>query len=96
MVKVALVLPVKNKILQKVSVCDFSHTLLILFTNNFLFAAHPSISGKQLYEELRAKVILVRHFEKDRLADYNRITVGSKEQMDALLQAIDQILEAVK
>ena len=59
---------------------------------NFLFTAHPAIGGKQLYEALREKGILVRHFEKERLSPYNRITIGSREQMDALLQAIDRIL----
>ena len=60
---------------------------------NFVFATHPKIRGKELYRKLKDRGILVRHFDKARLTEYNRITVGSREQMDALLNAIKEILE---
>ena len=60
---------------------------------NFIFATHPKVRGKKLYLRLKDKGILVRHFDKERLTEYNRITVGSREQMDALLTAIKEILE---
>lgn len=63
---------------------------------NFIFAKHPDIDGKTLYESLKKKGILVRHFSKDRIADYVRITVGTSEQMSALLFAIKKILEEQK
>ena len=60
---------------------------------NFVFATCPKIGGKKLYLRLKDKGILVRHFDKPRLKEYNRITIGSREQMDALLTAIKEILE---
>ena len=60
---------------------------------NFIFATHPKVRGKKLYLRLKDKGILVRHFDKERLTEYNRITVGSREQMDALLAAVKEILE---
>lgn len=60
---------------------------------NFIFAKHPKISGEQIYLKLREKGILVRHFNTERIVDYNRITVGTKEQMDKLLIAINDILK---
>ncbi len=60
---------------------------------NFLFARHPKLSGKALYEQLKQKNILVRHFESARIADYNRITIGTKAQMEALVSACANILE---
>jgi histidinol-phosphate aminotransferase len=60
---------------------------------NFVFAKHHAIGGKNLYLRLKEKGILVRHFDKPRLKEYNRITIGSREQMDALLTAIKDILE---
>lgn len=60
---------------------------------NFVFATNPHIGGKQLYLRLKDKGILVRHFDKPRLKEYNRITIGSREQMEALLTAVKEILE---
>ena len=63
---------------------------------NFVFAKHPEISGDVIYKKLREKGILVRHFDKPGISDYNRITIGSIEQMTALVSALKQILEEEK
>ena len=63
---------------------------------NFLFAKHPSIDGKTLYQKLKARGVLVRHFEKARISDYVRITVGTLEEMKALVTKIGEILEETK
>ena len=60
---------------------------------NFVFAKYPGIPGRDLYLALREKGILVRHFDKPRLRDYNRITIGSREQMKAFIKAMTEILE---
>ena len=62
-------------------------------TANFLFARHPSIGGEALYLALKDRGILIRHFSKPRIVDYNRITVGTKEQMETLVAAIETILK---
>ena len=59
---------------------------------NFVFTKHPAISGKQLYLGLKEQAILVRHFDLPRINDYCRITVGTKEQTDALLYAIKTMI----
>lgn len=59
---------------------------------NFLFVKHEKIGGKELYLTLKEKGILIRHFDKDRLKDYNRITIGSMEQMETLIDALKEIL----
>ena len=58
---------------------------------NFIFAKHKSIDGDTIYRELRARGILVRHFTLDKIKDYNRITVGSAEQMQALVDALKEM-----
>ncbi len=60
---------------------------------NFVFAKSDRIDGEALYLKLKAKGILVRHFTLDRIKDYNRITIGTMEQMNALIQAIKEILK---
>ena len=61
-------------------------------STNFVFTKHPAISGEQLYLALKQRNILVRYFDAPRISDFCRITVGTKEQMDALLDAIRNIL----
>ena len=58
---------------------------------NFLFAESSRISGKELYLKLKERGILVRNFDKPRLENRLRITVGSDQQMDALLTALRQL-----
>lgn len=60
---------------------------------NFIFAKHPILSGETLYLALKEKGVLVRHFKKDRISDYCRITVGSREEMEQLIVCIKEILK---
>lgn len=60
---------------------------------NFVFAAHPKIDGKTLYTQLKQRRILVRHFDAPRLTAYNRITIGTPEQMGVLIDTLKEILE---
>ena len=61
---------------------------------NFLFAASGRVDGESLYRELKARGVLVRHFSKERIKDFCRITVGTPEQMEILLTNIRAILDA--
>ncbi len=63
---------------------------------NFIFAKHDKIQGEHLYKRLKENGVLVRHFSKDRIKDYNRITIGTMEQMDILIQKVISILEEIK
>ena len=59
---------------------------------NFVFAKHPRVSGEVIYTELKSRGVLVRHFTSERICEFKRITIGSKEQMAALIKTIAEIL----
>ncbi len=61
-------------------------------TANFLFAKHERVGGEEIYRKLKEKGVLVRHFTGERIKEYNRITVGSAEDMQAFLTALKEIV----
>lgn len=60
---------------------------------NFVFARHGRLSGRELYETLKENGILVRWFDADRIRDFIRITIGSRQQMAALVEQLTHLLE---
>jgi histidinol-phosphate aminotransferase len=59
---------------------------------NFIFAAHKTVPAQELFEALRASRIYVRHWNKPRIANYLRISVGTDEEMDRLFAFLEQYL----
>ncbi len=62
-------------------------------STNFLFAAPPGISGREYYEKLKQRGVLVRYFGGERLSPYVRITIGTDEEMAVLLDKTRDILK---
>ena len=59
---------------------------------NFVFCRSDKIGGKEYFEKLRQRAIVVRYFDKDPIRDYVRITIGRDEDMDKLLKVTEEIL----
>ena len=60
---------------------------------NFVFVKHPDIDGQELFMALRKEGIIVRHWNKERIAQYLRITIGTDEQMEVMLQFLTKYLK---
>ena len=60
---------------------------------NFIFAKSDKIDGGELYLQLKKRGVLVRHFTAERIKDYNRITIGTKAQMEVFIETVKAILE---
>ncbi len=61
-------------------------------TANFIFTRHPQHAGIKLYQALRDRGIIVRHFKSPRIEEYLRITIGTNEQSNELVAALQEIL----
>ncbi len=61
---------------------------------NFLFCESNLIDGEELYLKLKDRGILVRHFSKERIKNFNRITIGTQSDMEILIKTIKAILES--
>lgn len=60
---------------------------------NFVFATHPQMKAADIFQALRDRKIFVRYFNKPRIDNYLRITIGTDEQMDILTAALREILQ---
>ncbi len=60
---------------------------------NFLFAKSNKTDGETLYKRLKEEGILVRHFGKEKIKDFCRITIGKKEDMETLVSTISKIIK---
>ena len=59
---------------------------------NFVFARTSKMEGGEVYRALKERGILVRHFDAERICDYNRISIGTPEQMQTLLDTLSELL----
>lgn len=58
---------------------------------NFVLAQHPEFDGAQLFAGLRERGILVRYFNTDTLSNFLRITIGTDDEMDSLIEALETL-----
>jgi len=59
---------------------------------NFVFAKSDKISGEALYQKLKEKGILIRHFSSPKICDFNRITIGTQEEMETFIEKVKECL----
>ncbi|HIW33042.1 MAG TPA: histidinol-phosphate transaminase [Candidatus Paenibacillus intestinavium] len=67
------------------------HFLVTPSAANFVFISHRSIPAKQLFEQLRAEGVLVRYFDSPRIDNFLRVSIGTDEEMDAFVTALQKL-----
>ncbi len=60
---------------------------------NFIFTTNPKVHAKDIFEYLKSKKIYVRYFNKPRINEYLRITIGTREEMTALVDALKEYIK---
>ena len=84
------VIKTRERVAQALRGLDFQ---VLPSSANFLFIKPPAISGKEFFTALRERGILVRHFSKDRIADYLRVSIGTDEDMDKFLDVCREMMK---
>ena len=85
----AKVMQTRSKLVGDLNALGFS---TLPSTANFIFTRHPKHAGEKLYQALRDRGIIVRHFKLSRIEDFLRITIGTDEQSSELVAALKEIL----
>jgi len=85
----AKVVQTRTKLVSELTALGFE---TLPSTANFIFTRHPNHAGAKLYQALRDRGIIVRHFKLPRIDDFLRITIGTDEQSGELVAALKEIL----
>ena len=85
----AKVIQTRAQLVEQLNVLGFE---TLPSTANFIFTRHPKYAGIKLYQALRDRGIIVRHFKSARIEEFLRITIGTNEQSDELVAALKEIL----
>lgn len=59
---------------------------------NFLFVTHESLTAKEIFDKARENNIIVRHFDKPRIGNYLRVTIGTRQDMEIFLGFLKRIV----
>ena len=85
----AKVIQTRTKLVEQLDALGFD---TLPSTANFIFTRHPEHSGAKMYQALRDRGIIVRHFQSARIEEFLRITIGTDEQSGELIAALKEIL----
>jgi len=85
----AKVVQTRAKLIEQLNAFGFE---TLPSTANFIFTRHPQHAGAKLYQALRDRGIIVRHFKSPRIEEFLRITIGTDEQSGELVTALKEIL----
>ena len=86
---IAKIVKTREKAVKELTKRDFT---VLDSKTNFLFISHKRVKAVKLFADLKNRGIFVRHWDKPRIGNYLRVTVGTDAQMKKLYEALDEIL----
>ena len=86
---IAKIVKTREKAVKELTKRDFT---VLDSRTNFLFISHKRVKALKLFADLKNRGIFVRHWDKPRIGNYLRVTVGTDAQMKKLYEALDEIL----
>ena len=81
----------RDKMMQDLNALGF---ISLESSANFIFTRHKSLAAKMLASELRSNNIIVRHFDKPRINNYLRISIGTEDECKVLIDTLEKIISA--
>ncbi|WP_139692940.1 histidinol-phosphate transaminase [Sporolactobacillus terrae] len=84
------IIATREKTAKRLEALGFS---VIPSQSNFIFASHSEVNADIIFHALRDKGVLVRYFNQPRIDNFMRITMGTDEEMDKLVKALNEILD---
>ncbi|AKA70028.1 histidinol-phosphate transaminase [Clostridium scatologenes] len=89
---VTKVINTRERIVKKLKSLGFN---VIPSKANFIFIAHKDYAASDLFTKLREKSVLVRYFNKERINNYLRVSIGSDEEMDFFIEKLKEIMNEI-
>lgn len=86
---VSRIIHTRNETIRKLTAMNFYVTDS---KSNFIFISHPAVEAKYIFEQLRHAGILVRHFDRPKIDNFLRISIGTDEEMEAVVQQLCSII----
>ncbi|MBO4781924.1 MAG: aminotransferase class I/II-fold pyridoxal phosphate-dependent enzyme, partial [Lachnospiraceae bacterium] len=86
---IAKIVKTREKAVKELTKRDFT---VLDSKTNFLFISHKRVKASSIFADLKSRGIFVRHWDKPRIGNYLRVTVGTDAQMKKLYEALDEIL----
>jgi len=86
---IAKIVKTREKAVKELTKRDFT---VLDSKTNFLFISHKRVKASSIFADLKSRGIFVRHWDKPRIGNYLRVTVGTDSQMKKLYEALDEIL----
>ena len=87
---IAKIVKTREKAVKELTKRDFT---VLDSRTNFLFISHKRVKASRIFADLKSRGIFVRHWDKPRIGNYLRVTVGTDAQMKKLYEALDEILK---